>query len=148
MTSRKAFLSVLLVFTYLLGLAHEMIPHAHHNAPGSMVVSTLETNNANHQHCSHFNSSDELDKEAESSVCNSHHHPPLCNYRTLYLPSLTHNLSASSESYDLAFFPLLTEVLWISIPPEKPVFPAECAVSISTRGPNGHSLRGPPEFSC
>jgi hypothetical protein len=148
MISRKALLSVLLVFTYLLGLAHEIIPHSHHNAPGSLAALSIESGHPNHQDCLHFESPANLSSHSETSSCSSHHHhPPLCNQRTLYLPSLAHNLSSSDESFDLAFYPLLAEILRIRIIPEKPVFPADHAVFISARGPDNLSLRGPPEFS-
>lgn len=148
MISRKALLSVLLIFTYLLGLAHEMIPHAHHNAPGYLAAS-IESGHPNHQDCLHFESPDNLSSHSETSSCSSqHHHPPLCNQRTLYLPSLAHNLSSSDQPYEIAPFPLLVEILWLITISEKSVFPAVQAVFVSTRGPDDLSLRGPPEFSC
>lgn len=149
MASHKVLISILLVFTYFLGLAHEMIPHAHHNVPGSVAVMPLEAADIDHQNCLHSEDVTDKSQLAGESVCTSHHHyPPLCNDRTLYLPSLAHNLTSADDSADQVVFPLLTAI-WLSVfIPEKPHFPSDSDVLIATRGPDEISLRGPPAFSC
>lgn len=149
MASHKVLISVLLVFTYFLGLAHEMIPHTHHNVLGSVAVMPLEAADIDHQNCLHSEDVTDKSQLAGESVCTSHHHyPPLCNDRTLYLPSLAHNLTSADDSADQVVFPVLTAILLSAFIPEKPHFPPDSDVLISTRGPDEISLRGPPAFSC
>lgn len=148
MTSRKVFISILLVFTYFLGLAHEMIPHAHHNTPGSVGVMPIETGDANHQNCIHFSGSSSENQFADQSVCESHHHPSPCSERTLYLPSLSHNFNTSDDCGDVLVFAFLTNIAHRVIEPEKALFPPDSKVHIYTPGPDEISLRGPPAFSC
>lgn len=147
MASRKVLISVLLVFTYFLGLAHEIIPHAHHNSPGSVAITAFENGDSYHQDCFHFSANHA--QFNDPAVCSAHHHhPPLCNDRTLYLPSLAHNLTYSDDVGDFPVFPFLTEIVLNIIGSEQTIFPPDSDDLVVARGPDEVTLRGPPAFSC
>ena len=141
------YVSVLLIFTYLLGLAHEVIPHAHHNSPGSVAIAAFENEGFYHQDCLHF-SADHAQFNDPAMCSAHHHHPPLCNHRTLYLPSLAHNLANTDDRANFCDVPILTEIALNIIITVQSVFPPDSDVLVVARGPDEVSLRGPPAFSC
>lgn len=157
MVLKKAIISVFLLLTYSMGLAHEVIPHCHHNTVGP------ESNGhhvVDHQHdlghvcekeSAHFDHRAHCDEGFMNFVVclmSETDHPDTCNERSLFLPSLTHDLS-SNQGVKLLITAaiLLTSYDFFSLSACKQTF-ADPSFSCFPRASSPASLRGPPSISC
>lgn len=161
MSFPKVFVSIFLLLTYTVGLAHEVIPHSHYNLVGHSHGNNKQAPDqhpADHQHhqenCEndHFTHGDHCDEDLlEYVVClvSEKGHPATCNARFLYVPNLAHVKVKITEDQTFpstaAFLSALVEryypPAWHELQPELPL---DYSPPLLAAAP----LRGPPVVSC
>lgn len=154
MALKKTIISIAFLLTYSLGLAHEFIPHCHHNEVGQHSQRLSQLNSTFHEkHCATAHH-----EIVEASLSNFIHtiigfmseseHPATCSELALYLPSIAHDLNP----LQLIKLFIATSVLCVflfSFRLIKSLKYSDYEPPVYTPPPLfGANLRGPPSFSC
>lgn len=154
MVLKKTIVSVAFLLTYTLGLAHEIIPHCHHNEVGQHSQLFGQSNRDFHEvHCA-------TDHQCASGVdaqgllhqvialMSETDHPTTCAELSLYLPSIAHDINPLSL-FKLIAIAAIYRVFLFSFYAVKTLNSQAYQPPAYTPPPlSDTSLRGPPFFSC
>ena len=145
---RKAIIALFLLITYSAGLAHEIIPHSHHQLPDSFSGNFHHGGIAAEYHSdTACNLYLVISGIPPTNGLSKSGMPANCNMRFLFVPSLTHGKNKQCDA-SLQHYPMVVVMTTLFEPHflSKPNFAPEGKLQYSSPLLKLASVRGPPEF--